>query len=204
MSTIAHHRLDKLFDCIISLGRAGSNARYPWPGGPSNPSNLSGCVSNRRTSAGNTTHGCALRVQKCTVCRSRDVSSSVPARIERKPVGERSPNFTPPYTRVPHEGQNHPVIRRPRSDSRLAGFNQGPVRWNRCHPSASIPKTPNSSRVGSPCNGRHTRGVLPERPRSAPRRTGSRPIAGASVSRPHPEFRLPRRPQRPRQIREIA
>jgi hypothetical protein len=40
-----------------------------------------GCVSNLWSPSGNTTHGCALRVQKCTVGRSQDVSSSVPAQV---------------------------------------------------------------------------------------------------------------------------
>lgn len=42
---------------------------------------FSGWVSYRRASGGNTTHGCALRVHKCTEGLTQDVSSRVPGRM---------------------------------------------------------------------------------------------------------------------------
>ena len=55
--------------------------------------------------------GLTLRVQKCAVGRSQDVSSSVPARTRRKPSSE----LDAPQTQEPHSGQTHRVTTPPLS-----------------------------------------------------------------------------------------
>ena len=52
-----------------------------------------GCVSKRAPPSGSATQGCALRVQKCAVGRSQEVSSSVPARTAAKAPGGAAPGF---------------------------------------------------------------------------------------------------------------
>src|SRR5205085_7080860 len=46
-----------------------------------------GCVSKLRQPSGKLTQGCLLRIKKCTVACSPDVSSSVPARTRRSMSG---------------------------------------------------------------------------------------------------------------------
>lgn len=60
-------------------------------------------------------HRCALRVQKWTVGRSEEVSSSVPARSATKLPGGAVPGFAPLQIQVPHSAQIHRVTVRPLS-----------------------------------------------------------------------------------------
>ena len=87
----------------------------------------SGCVSNLRSSSGNMTQGCALRVQKCAVGRSQEVSSSVPARTwsASRVVGS---GFGPLQIHVPQSGQTHRVTVRPLLALRWSGRGWVPVR----------------------------------------------------------------------------
>jgi hypothetical protein len=67
--------------------------------------------------------GCLLRVQKCMVGRSQDVSSSVPARTRRKPLSE----LDAPQTQEPHSGQTHRVTTPPLSAVRWMLAAQSPL-----------------------------------------------------------------------------
>jgi hypothetical protein len=57
------------------------------------------------------TQGCLLRVQKCTVGRSQDVSSKVPPRT----FSIVEPGRGAAQTHEPHSAQSHRVITRPLS-----------------------------------------------------------------------------------------
>src|SRR5215469_3736033 len=70
-----------------------------------------GCVSKLCAPAGNVTHGCLLRVQKCTVGCSHEVSSRVPARTLRTV----EPGLGPAESHGPHSGQTHRVVTFPLS-----------------------------------------------------------------------------------------
>jgi hypothetical protein len=56
-----------------------------------------------------------LRVQKCTLGSSQDVSSNVPARTVRSAPGDGEPGFGPLQTEAAHSGQIHRVLVRPLS-----------------------------------------------------------------------------------------
>ena len=86
-----------------------------------NPMVSAGCVSNLCPSAGSTTQGCALRVQKCAVGRSQEVSSRVPACTRRNAIGEGCPGFDPLQMIVAHSGQIHRIAVRPLSVMRWIG-----------------------------------------------------------------------------------
>ena len=77
-----------------------------------------GCVSKRVSPSGSVTQGCALRVQKCTLGRSQEVSSSVPARTATKPPGGAVPGLAPLQIQVPHPAQTQRVTVRPLSAAR--------------------------------------------------------------------------------------
>jgi hypothetical protein len=70
-----------------------------------------GCVSKLRLPSGSPTQGCLLRVQKCTVGRSQEVSSRVPPRTLRTV----EPGLGPAQTHEPHSGQTQRVVTRPLS-----------------------------------------------------------------------------------------
>ena len=89
----------------------------------------SGCVSNLCPSGGSTTQGCALRVQKCAVGRSQEVSSSVPAWTRRNATGDGSPGFVPLQTIVAQSGQIHRIAVRPLSVTRWIGCGSPPESW---------------------------------------------------------------------------
>jgi hypothetical protein len=91
-----------------------------------NPIVSAGCVSNLCPSGGSTTQGCALRVQKCAVGRSQEVSSRVPACTRRNAVGEDSPGLDPLQMMVAHCGQIHLVAARPLSVVRWIGRGSSP------------------------------------------------------------------------------
>jgi hypothetical protein len=74
-----------------------------------------GCVSKLRLPSGNVTQACLLRVQKCTVGRNQDLSSSVPARTVRNVPGDAEPGFAPLQIYVLHSGQIHRALVRPLS-----------------------------------------------------------------------------------------
>jgi hypothetical protein len=81
------------------------------PAGYMNPIISAGWVSKLRSPSGNATQGCLLRVQKCTVGRSQEVSFRVPPRtlrIVEPGVGARQ-------THEPHSGQTQRVVTRPLS-----------------------------------------------------------------------------------------
>ena len=94
-----------------------------------NPIVSAGCVSNLCPSGGSTTQGCALRVQKCAVGRSQEVSSRVPAPTRRNAVGDGVPGFDPLQMIVAHSGQIHRVAVRPLSVMRWIGRGSPPERW---------------------------------------------------------------------------
>jgi len=73
------------------------------------------CVSKLRSPLGSVTQGCLLRVQKCTVGRSQEVSSSVPARMVRSVPGGVAPGGGPLQIQAPHSGQSQCVLMRPLS-----------------------------------------------------------------------------------------
>src|SRR5712671_6215031 len=89
-----------------------------------NPVKSAGCVSKRWLPSGSTTQGCALRVQKCTVGRSQEVSSSVPARTVR--IAE--PALGAAQIHEPHSGQTQRVATRPVSVVRWSPRGSAPVR----------------------------------------------------------------------------
>src|SRR4051812_26241574 len=74
-----------------------------------------GCVSKRVSLSGNATQGWALRVQKCAVGRTQEVSSSVPVRTATKVPGGAVPGLAPLQSHVPHSAQTHRVTVRPLS-----------------------------------------------------------------------------------------
>ena len=75
-----------------------------------NPSRSAGCVSKLRLPSGSAIQGCLLRVQKCAVGRSQEVSSKVPARTFAEPgLGALL------QIHEPHCGQTQRVITRPLS-----------------------------------------------------------------------------------------
>jgi hypothetical protein len=88
--------------------------RHP---GPEAWHNVAGrmCVESPEAPPGSATQGWALRVQKCAVGRSQEVSSSVPARTATKPPGAAVPGFAPLQTQAPHSAQTHRVTVRPLS-----------------------------------------------------------------------------------------
>src|SRR3712207_8907205 len=69
----------------------------------------------RVSPSGSVAQGWALRVQKCAVGRSQEVSSSVPTRTATKPPGGAVPGFAPLQTQVPHSAQTHRFTVRPLS-----------------------------------------------------------------------------------------
>ena len=87
-----------------------------------------GCVSKRVPPSGSATQGCALRVQKCAVGRSQEVSSSVPARTATKVPGGAVPGFAPLQIHVPHSPQTHRVTVRPLSAVRWKDLGPAPVK----------------------------------------------------------------------------
>jgi hypothetical protein len=93
-------------------------------------SEISGCVSNLRPPSGSVIHGCTLRVQKCTVGRSQEVSSNVPARTTRRPLGPVEVGSGPLQIHDPHSGQTHRVTVRPLSAMRRIGRGRAPERMN--------------------------------------------------------------------------
>jgi hypothetical protein len=88
-----------------------------------------GCVSNLSPSGGSTTQGCALRVQKCAVGRSQEVSSRVPAPTRRNAPDDGKPGFEPLQMTVAHSGQIHRVAARPLSVTRWIGRGSPPNSW---------------------------------------------------------------------------
>jgi hypothetical protein len=70
-----------------------------------------GCVSNFRSPSGSAIQDWALRVHKCAVGRSHEVSSKVPPRTLR--IAE--PGLGVPLTHEPHSGHTQRVVTRPLS-----------------------------------------------------------------------------------------
>ena len=66
--------------------------------------------------------GCLVRVQKCRVGRSQEVSSSVPARTRT------TPSLGMPQTQEPHSGHTNRVLTRPLSAVRWSGRGSIPLR----------------------------------------------------------------------------
>jgi hypothetical protein len=77
---------------------------------------------------GSVTQGWALRVQKCTLGRSQEVSSSVPARTATKVPGGAVPGFAPLQIQVPHSAQTHRVTVRPLSAGRWKDRGSAPAK----------------------------------------------------------------------------
>jgi hypothetical protein len=71
----------------------------------------SGCVSKTRSPSGRVTQGCLLRVQKCIVGRSHEVSSNVPALTRRIP----SSGLRMLQTQQPQSEHTRRVLTRPLS-----------------------------------------------------------------------------------------
>ena len=80
------------------------------------------------SASGKVTHGCALRVQKWTVGRRDEVSSSVPARKAKRVPGGAVPGLAPLQTQVPHSTQTHRVTVRPLSAGRWKDRVSPPVK----------------------------------------------------------------------------
>jgi hypothetical protein len=93
-------------------------------------SEVSGCLSNLRSPSGRVIHGCALRVQKCTVGSSQEVSSNVPARTTRRSPGAVEVGSGPLQIHDPHSGQTQRVTVRPLSAVRWIGRGRAPERMN--------------------------------------------------------------------------
>jgi hypothetical protein len=93
-----------------------------------NAKGSSGCVSKTwLRSSGNTIQGCLLRVQKCTVGRSQEVSSKVPARTLLNGLADE-PRL---LIHEPHSGHTHRDTLRPLSA--VWSIARGsPVRWKAC------------------------------------------------------------------------
>ena len=87
-----------------------------------------GCVSKRVSPSGKMIQGCALRIQKWTVGRSHEVSSSVPDRSAKTVPGGAVPGFAPLQTHVPHSAQTHRVTARPLSAVRWKDRVSPPVK----------------------------------------------------------------------------
>jgi len=101
------------------------------PARPDHSPEPSGCVSNLRSPSGSTIHGCALRVQKCSVGRSHEVSSSVPACTMQRSLGDGFECGSGPLqNHVPHSGQNHLIEARPLSAVRWIAIGSAPERLN--------------------------------------------------------------------------
>jgi hypothetical protein len=81
---------------------------------------------------GNSTQDCLLRVQKCAVGRSQEVSSKVPARTLRHATWFADPGFAPLQIHEPHSGQTHRVTLRPLSAVWSIARASMPVRRNAC------------------------------------------------------------------------
>jgi hypothetical protein len=80
--------------------------------------------------SGSATQGCALRVQKCTLGRSQEVSSRVPARTNTSVPGSAVPGFGPPQIQTPHSTQTQRVEVRPLSVVRWKGRVSPPEQRN--------------------------------------------------------------------------
>jgi hypothetical protein len=89
-----------------------------------------GCVSKRMSPSGSVTQGCALRVQKCAVGRSQEVSSSVPARSATKVPGGAVPGFAPLQIQVPHSAQTHRITVRLLSAVRRKDRSSPRMKWH--------------------------------------------------------------------------
>jgi hypothetical protein len=76
-----------------------------------------GCVSKLRSPSGSMIQGCLLRIHRCTVGRSHDVSSSVPARTVRT----GAPGLGVPLIHEPQSGQSQRIVTRPLSVVRSTG-----------------------------------------------------------------------------------
>jgi hypothetical protein len=98
-----------------------------------NATTSSGCVSKTwLRSSGNMTQGCLLRVPKCVVGCSQEVSSKVPARTLRNAFGLADPGFAPLQIHEPHSGHIHRVTLRPLSAVWSIARGSTPVRWKAC------------------------------------------------------------------------
>jgi hypothetical protein len=98
-----------------------------------NAKRSSGCVSKTWLgSSGNMTQGCLLRVQKCVVGRSQEVSSKVPARTKRNAFGFADLRFAPLQIHEAHSGHIHRVTLRPLSAVWSIARGSTPVRWKAC------------------------------------------------------------------------
>src|SRR5437762_13230643 len=109
-----------VLDTAIHAPPAGANHRVE----ERNPSRSAGCVSKLRSPSGSATQGCLLRVQKCTVGRSQEVSSSVPACTRSAEPGVGAPQihephcwqiqtvFTRPLSAVFCSGRGSPLVSR--------------------------------------------------------------------------------------------
>src|ERR1051325_61122 len=75
----------------------------------------SGWVAKTSLPSGIVTQGCLLRVQKCAVVLSHEVSSSVPARTRRIISAPDAPGCGLLVSQQPHSGQTHLVTTRPLS-----------------------------------------------------------------------------------------
>jgi hypothetical protein len=74
--------------------------------------------------------GCLLRVKKCTVGLSQEVSSSVPARTRRRVSAAAVPGLGPEQIHEPHSGQTHRFTVRPLAAMRWIRRGSAPVRRN--------------------------------------------------------------------------
>jgi hypothetical protein len=95
-----------------------------------NRTRSAGCVSKIWSPSGIAIQGCLLRVQKCTVGRSQEVSSKVPPRTLRTVAPGREAQ-----THEPHSGQIHQIVSLPLSARRWTAF--GSPRTTRKAPSGS-------------------------------------------------------------------
>jgi len=80
--------------------------------------------------SGSVTQGCVLRVQKCAVGRSQEVSSSVPARSATKVPGGAVPGFAPLQIQVPHPAQTQRITVRLLSAVRWKDRGSSPTKWH--------------------------------------------------------------------------
>jgi hypothetical protein len=106
-------------------GRGGPLPMKRWlqPRGRSRSPNPRGWVSKIWPPSGSVTQGCLLRVHRCTVGRSHEVSSSVPPRTAR--VGE--PGLGAALIREPQSGQSQRTRRAPLSAVRSTNQGSGPL-----------------------------------------------------------------------------
>src|SRR4029077_8048651 len=89
------------------------------------PIRSAGCGATLWPSAGGETQGCLLRVQRCTVGRSQEVSSSVPPRTLR--IVE--PGLSARQTHEPHSEQTQRVVTRPLSAVRWIARGSPRMSW---------------------------------------------------------------------------